>query len=125
MHWLPKARAPSVIRSGLAIAPELIETLSAPARSVSRMSSAVRIPPPTVSGMKHSSATAETVSSIVSRPSAEGRETTLATVSAVADEVFIPLTVGGGIRTTEDIKETLRAGADKVSINTGAIERRC
>ncbi|KYH25460.1 imidazole glycerol phosphate synthase subunit HisF [Halalkalicoccus paucihalophilus] len=55
--------------------------------------------------------------------SAEGRETMLDTVSRVADEVFIPLTVGGGIRTTEDIKETLRAGADKVSINTGALER--
>ncbi|MCQ4333642.1 imidazole glycerol phosphate synthase subunit HisF [Natronomonas sp. F2-12] len=55
--------------------------------------------------------------------SAEGRETMLDTVSAVADECFIPLTVGGGIRTRDDIKETLRAGADKVSINTGAIER--
>jgi len=55
--------------------------------------------------------------------SAEGRETMLDTVSAVADECFIPLTVGGGIRTKPDIKETLRAGADKVSINTGAIER--
>src|SRR5699024_9221049 len=44
-------------------------------------------------------------------------------VSRVADEVFIPLTVGGGIRTREDIKETLRAGADKVSINTGALSR--
>jgi len=53
--------------------------------------------------------------------SADGRETMLDTVSAVADEVFIPLTVGGGIRDTEDIKETLRAGADKVSINSGAI----
>jgi cyclase len=55
--------------------------------------------------------------------SAEGRETMLNTVSAVADEVFIPLTVGGGIRTREDVKETLRAGADKVSINTGALQR--
>jgi cyclase len=54
--------------------------------------------------------------------SAEGRETMLDTVSAVADEVFIPLTVGGGLRTRSDIKETLRAGADKVSINTGALE---
>ena len=53
--------------------------------------------------------------------SAQGRETMLETVEQVADEVFIPLTVGGGIRTTEDIKETLRAGADKVSINSGAI----
>ncbi|MEF8780290.1 MAG: imidazole glycerol phosphate synthase subunit HisF [Haloferacaceae archaeon] len=55
--------------------------------------------------------------------SAEGRETMLDTVSAVADECFIPLTVGGGIRTKADIKETLRAGADKVSITTGALER--
>jgi cyclase len=55
--------------------------------------------------------------------SAEGRETMLDTVSAVADECFIPLTVGGGIRSTDDIKETLRAGADKVSINTGALQR--
>jgi cyclase len=55
--------------------------------------------------------------------SAEGRATMLDTVSRVADEVFIPLMVGGGIRTREDIKETLRAGADKVSINTAALER--
>nr|WP_158205678.1 imidazole glycerol phosphate synthase subunit HisF [Halomarina oriensis] len=55
--------------------------------------------------------------------SADGRETMLGVVSAVADECFIPLTVGGGIRTREDIKETLRAGADKVSITTGALER--
>jgi len=54
--------------------------------------------------------------------SAEGRETMLDTVSAVADEVFLPLTIDGDIRTTADIKETLRAGADKVSINTGALE---
>lgn len=55
--------------------------------------------------------------------SAEGRETMLDTVAQVADEVFIPLTVGGGISTREDVKETLRAGADKVSINTGALRR--
>jgi cyclase len=55
--------------------------------------------------------------------SAEGRETMLGVVRDVADEVFIPLTVGGGIRTTADIRETLRAGADKVAINTGAINR--
>ena len=53
--------------------------------------------------------------------SAAGRETMLDTVSRVADEVFIPLTVGGGIRTRDDIKQTLRAGADKVSINTAAL----
>ncbi|MFB6148909.1 MAG: imidazole glycerol phosphate synthase subunit HisF [Halobacteriales archaeon] len=55
--------------------------------------------------------------------SAEGRETMLDVVERIADEVFIPLTVGGGIRTRKDIKETLRAGADKVSINTAALQR--
>lgn len=55
--------------------------------------------------------------------SSEGRETMLGVVEDIADEVFIPLTVGGGIRTRDDIKETLRAGADKVSINTAALDR--
>lgn len=55
--------------------------------------------------------------------SSAGRETMLSVVEQVADVSFIPLTVGGGIRTLEDIKATLRAGADKVSINTAAIER--
>lgn len=55
--------------------------------------------------------------------SAEGRETMLDVVGNVADEVFIPLTVGGGIRTRDDIRETLHMGADKVSINTAALER--
>ncbi|PYS28629.1 MAG: imidazole glycerol phosphate synthase subunit HisF [Acidobacteria bacterium] len=44
-------------------------------------------------------------------------------VRRVADEVFIPLTVGGGLRSVEDIRAILRAGADKVSLNTPAVER--
>ncbi|MCB1699550.1 MAG: imidazole glycerol phosphate synthase subunit HisF [Halioglobus sp.] len=51
----------------------------------------------------------------------EGRETTVHTVEKIAEEVFIPLTVGGGIRTVQDIRTMLNAGADKVSINTAAI----
>lgn len=51
----------------------------------------------------------------------EGRDTTVHTVEKIAEEVFIPLTVGGGIRTVEDIRIMLNAGADKVSINTAAI----
>ena len=51
----------------------------------------------------------------------EGRETTVHTVEQIAEHVFIPLTVGGGIRTVEDIRTMLNAGADKVSINTAAI----
>ncbi|MEZ5490248.1 MAG: imidazole glycerol phosphate synthase subunit HisF [Gammaproteobacteria bacterium] len=51
----------------------------------------------------------------------EGRDTTVETVKAIAGQVFIPLTVGGGIRTLEDIRTMLNAGADKVSINTAAV----
>ncbi len=51
----------------------------------------------------------------------EERDTTVHTVEQIAREVFIPLTVGGGIRKIEDIREMLNAGADKVSINTAAI----
>ncbi len=51
----------------------------------------------------------------------EARGTTLDMVSRIAGEVFIPLTVGGGIRTCEDIRALLNAGADKVSINTAAV----
>ena len=51
----------------------------------------------------------------------EGRQTTIETVSAIAGEVFIPLTVGGGIRNLGDIREMLNAGADKVAINTAAL----
>jgi cyclase len=51
----------------------------------------------------------------------EGRATLVDLVSRVAREVFIPLTVGGGVRTTDDVRELLRAGADKVSIQTAAV----
>ena len=51
----------------------------------------------------------------------EDRRTTVETVSAIAGEVFIPLTVGGGIRNLDDIREMLNAGADKVAINTAAV----
>lgn len=51
----------------------------------------------------------------------EGRDTTIHTVEKMASEVFIPLTVGGGIRKVEDIRDMLNAGADKVSINTAAV----
>jgi cyclase len=55
--------------------------------------------------------------------SVEERATTLDMVRKTAEQVFIPLTVGGGIRSAENVNELLRAGADKVSINTAAIVR--
>lgn len=51
----------------------------------------------------------------------EQRDTTFRTVEQIASEVFIPLTVGGGVRSLDDIRRLLNAGADKVSINTAAI----
>ena len=54
--------------------------------------------------------------------SAEGRSTTLEVVRRTADQVFIPLTVGGGISSADDVNQLLRAGADKVSVNTAAIK---
>jgi imidazole glycerol-phosphate synthase subunit HisF len=56
------------------------------------------------------------------RASLEGRGPDLAAVDELADECFMPLTVGGGVRTIEDVRALLMVGADKVSINTAAIE---
>ena len=53
----------------------------------------------------------------------EGRKTTLDLVGRVAEAVFMPLTVGGGIRTTEEMHALLLAGADKVSVNSAAVKR--
>src|SRR4051812_42980846 len=55
--------------------------------------------------------------------SSDSRETTYEVVSRTAEQVFIPLTVGGGVRTVEDVDRLLRAGADKVGVNTAAVAR--
>jgi cyclase len=55
--------------------------------------------------------------------SSDSRETMIDVVRRTADQIFIPLTVGGGIRTVEDIRALLSAGADKISINTAALAR--
>jgi len=55
--------------------------------------------------------------------SSGNRETTFEVVRTTAEEVFIPLTVGGGVRTADDVDRLLRAGADKASINTAAVNR--
>ena len=54
--------------------------------------------------------------------SSDRRETTVELVRRVAEKVFIPFTVGGGIRTVDDFKNLLREGADKISINSSAID---
>jgi cyclase len=55
--------------------------------------------------------------------SSDRRDVTLDVVSRTAEQVFIPLTVGGGVRTVEDVDRLLRAGADKVGVNTAAVAR--
>ena len=54
--------------------------------------------------------------------SSDARDTIVDVIERVADQVFIPLTVGGGVRSIDDVRKLLNAGADKVSINTAAIE---
>ena len=54
--------------------------------------------------------------------SSDARDTIIDVIERVADEVFIPLTVGGGVRSVEDVRRLLNAGADKVSINTAAVD---
>jgi imidazole glycerol-phosphate synthase subunit HisF len=54
--------------------------------------------------------------------SSDARDLILPVIEAVADQVFIPLTVGGGVRTVDDVRRLLNAGADKISINTAAIQ---
>ncbi len=71
---------------------------------------------------KYCDAGADEITFLDITASHEGRETTVETVRAIASQVFIPLTVGGGIRTLEDIRTMLNAGADKVAINTAAVK---
>ena len=54
--------------------------------------------------------------------SSDSRETILSVVEDVSEQVFIPLTVGGGIRTVTDVRKILESGADKVSLNTAALK---
>jgi len=70
---------------------------------------------------RYNEAGADEVTFLDITASHEGRDTTLHTVERMAAEVFIPLTVGGGVRRIEDIRSLLNAGADKVAINSAAV----
>ena len=78
---------------------------------------------PVVVSKRYCDAGADEITFLDITASHEDRATTVDTVSAIAGQVFIPLTVGGGIRTLEDIRTMLNAGADKVAINTAAVEK--
>lgn len=70
---------------------------------------------------RYSDAGADEITFLDITASHEGRDTTVQTVESIAGQVFIPLTVGGGIRSLDDIRTMLNAGADKVAINTAAV----
>ena len=74
------------------------------------------MPPPTEKGMKIVSATRFITAS------SEGRDIMIDVVNRVAETIFIPFSVGGGIRTLEDMRRVILAGAEKVSVNSGAVE---
>ncbi|PMC75777.1 MULTISPECIES: imidazole glycerol phosphate synthase subunit HisF [unclassified Brachybacterium] len=74
-------------------------------------------------GARYGAAGADELTFLDVTASSGGRDTMIDVVRATAEQVFIPLTVGGGVRTVQDVDQLLRAGADKCSINTAAIAR--
>ncbi len=71
---------------------------------------------------KYDAAGADELTFLDITASSDARDTIVQVIERVADEIFIPLTVGGGVRSVEDVRKLLNAGADKVSINTAAVE---
>ena len=77
---------------------------------------------PVEQGKRYDSEGADELTFLDITASSDKREIVAELVRRVADEVFIPFTVGGGLRTVEDIRAILRAGADKITLNTAALE---
>lgn len=71
---------------------------------------------------KYDAAGADELAFLDITASSDARDTIVQVIEQVADEIFIPLTVGGGVRSVDDVRKLLNAGADKVSINTAAVE---
>src|SRR3970282_420459 len=65
---------------------------------------------------------ADALALLCTTASSDGRDLIVSVIEAVAEQVFIPLTVGGGVRSVRDVQRLLNAGADKVSINTAAVQ---
>lgn len=82
-----------------------------------------RVGKPSEMARKYYAEGADEILFIDSVASLYGRNNVLSVVEEAARHIFVPLTVGGGLRSTEDIKDALRAGADKVAINTAALQR--
>jgi cyclase len=78
---------------------------------------------PVETGKRYSEAGADELVFLDITASSDDRDVMLHVVEAVAEQVFIPFTVGGGVRSVDDIRRLLVAGADKVSINTAAVQR--
>ncbi|MFZ5492899.1 MAG: imidazole glycerol phosphate synthase subunit HisF [Pseudomonadota bacterium] len=78
---------------------------------------------PVETGRRYSEAGADELVFLDITASSDDRDVMLHVVEAVAEQVFIPFTVGGGVRSVDDIRRLLVAGADKVSINTAAVQR--
>jgi cyclase len=78
---------------------------------------------PVEQGKRYDSAGADELTFLDITASSDKRDIVADLVRRVADEVFIPFTVGGGLRTVEDIRAILRAGADKITLNTAALEQ--
>ena len=78
---------------------------------------------PVEQGKRYDAESADELTFLDITASSDKRDIVAALVRRVADEVFIPFTVGGGLRSLEDIRAVLRSGADKVSLNTAAIEQ--
>ena len=73
--------------------------------------------------MRYAAAGADEICFLDIGATPEGRETMLKTIRATAENVFVPLTVGGGVRSVTDMRAVLRAGADKVALNTAAVHQ--
>ncbi|MFM2343990.1 MAG: hypothetical protein RLZZ210_599 [Pseudomonadota bacterium] len=78
---------------------------------------------PVLIAQKYNDEGADEITFLDITATSDGRDIILPIIEAVANKVFIPLTVGGGIKSIEDVKSLLNAGADKVSINSAAIKR--